>query len=245
MKLLLLGTTGYHPNNQRHTACYMLPSSGVVLDAGSGFFRVGGHLATQELDVFLTHAHLDHIMGLTFLWDVVNGRPLNVRIHGLPDKLAAIDRHLFADELFPARPPLMLCPLVDAVALTDGGRLRWFQLDHPGGSVGFRIDWPDRSMAYVTDTTARPDAAYVEQIRGVDLLVHECYFPDGREEFAVHTGHSCATPVGQVAAAAEVGRLVLVHVDPQVEGPDPIGLAAVRKVFPRAEIGVDGDEVEF
>src|SRR5262245_46213902 len=139
MKLLLLGTTGYHPNNQRHTACYMLPASGVVLDAGSGFFRVGQHLATPQLDVFVTHAHLDHIMGLTFLWDVVNGRPLDVRIHGLPDKLSAIDRHLFADDLFPARPPLTLVPLVDAVPLADGGRLRWFPLVHPGGSVGFRI----------------------------------------------------------------------------------------------------------
>ena len=33
MKLHLLGTTGYHPNARRHTACLMLPEQGIVLDA--------------------------------------------------------------------------------------------------------------------------------------------------------------------------------------------------------------------
>ena len=30
MKLVLLGTTGYHPNDRRQTACMMLPEIGVV-----------------------------------------------------------------------------------------------------------------------------------------------------------------------------------------------------------------------
>ena len=29
-----------------------------------------------------------------------------------------------------------------------------------------------------TDTTARPNANYIEQVRGVDLSIHECYFDD-------------------------------------------------------------------
>ena len=49
----------------------MLPEVGVVLDAGTGFYRVREHLRTSELDVFLTHAHLDHVVGLTYLFDVV------------------------------------------------------------------------------------------------------------------------------------------------------------------------------
>ena len=40
MKILLLGTAGYHPSETRHTACVMLPEAGIVLDAGTGFFRV-------------------------------------------------------------------------------------------------------------------------------------------------------------------------------------------------------------
>ena len=54
-RLLLLGTTGYHPSERRHTACMMLPEIGVVLDAGTAMFRVRQHLATPTLDIFLTH----------------------------------------------------------------------------------------------------------------------------------------------------------------------------------------------
>ena len=44
----------------------------------------------------------------------------------------------------------------------------------------------------------------------------------------------------RLACAAEVQRLLLVHVNPLSLADDPIGLAGVRKLFPRAEIGTDG-----
>ncbi|HEX5471716.1 MAG TPA: hypothetical protein VFW73_07500 [Lacipirellulaceae bacterium] len=65
MKLVLLGTGGYFPTSRRQTACLMLPEIGVVLDAGSGICRIGKYLRTDYLEIFLTHAHLDHIAGLT------------------------------------------------------------------------------------------------------------------------------------------------------------------------------------
>jgi ribonuclease BN (tRNA processing enzyme) len=100
-------------------------------------------------------------------------------------------------------------------------------------------------MAYVTDTTASLDSSYLEHIRGVDLLIHECNFPDGRELHAEMTGHSCTTPVAQVAKAADVGRLVLTHFDALDESDDPIGVADARKIFPRTDLGEDEMEIEF
>jgi ribonuclease BN (tRNA processing enzyme) len=100
-------------------------------------------------------------------------------------------------------------------------------------------------MAYVTDTTARRDADYIEAIRGVDLLVHECYFADDMSEWAETTGHSSVTPVAEVAKAAGVGRLVLVHVNPMIESADPIGVETARRIFPNTEIGQDLAEIEF
>lgn len=246
MKLVLLGTTGYHPCDRRQTACFMLPELGVVLDAGTGMYRVADHLQTDSLDVFLTHAHLDHVMGVTFLFDVLGSRKLKrVQIHAEPDKLAAIREHLLAPLLFPVTPPGDLIPLDPEVRLADGAKLTWFPLRHPGGAVGYRIDWPDRSLAYVTDTIADPEALYVEKIRGVDLLIHECYFADGNEEQAELTGHSCLTPVLQVAAKAQVGRLVLVHINPVLGDDAELGLDAVKSIFPAVEIGVDGMVIEF
>ena len=246
MRLLLLGTTGYHPNNQRQTACFMLPDSGVVLDAGTAMFRVRDHLSTDTLDIFLSHAHLDHVVGLTFLYDVLWERSMrHVVVHATADKLAAIRRDLFSNDLFPAPPQFECSPLADRVVLPDGGIVSHFPLEHPGGSVGFRIDWPGKSLAYVTDTTAHANANYIERIRGVDLLIHECTFPDGWEDRASFTGHSCTTPVAQVAAAAGVGRLILVHVNPMDVSEDPVGLPSARKIFPAVELGQDNMVIEF
>ncbi|RIK82851.1 MAG: metal-dependent hydrolase [Planctomycetota bacterium] len=246
MKLVLLGTTGYHPNDRRQTASFMLPQLGVVLDAGTGLYRASDYVQTDSLDVFLTHAHLDHCIGLTFLFDVQHRSKLaRVTAYAEPDKLQAIQRHLLAELLFPVHPPVELQPLPREMALADGARLTHFPLKHPGGSLGFRIDWPGRSLAYVTDTTAAVGAAYVEKIRGVDLLLHEAYFSDDEAEQAELTGHSCLGAAVQVAAQAKVGRLVLVHINPLLEDDGELHLAAARRVFRNTEIGVDRMEIEF
>src|SRR5205085_7229541 len=104
MKLIALGTAGYHPTERRQTACFLLPELGTVLDAGTGIFRLREHLATPQLDIYLTHAHLDHVAGLTFLLDVFNGKPMErVTIHALPDKLEAVDKHLLDELIFPVK----------------------------------------------------------------------------------------------------------------------------------------------
>jgi ribonuclease BN (tRNA processing enzyme) len=246
MKLVLLGTTGYHPNDHRHTACMMLPESGVVLDAGTAMFRVRDYLATDTLDIFLTHSHLDHVVGLSFLFDVLVDRQVDhVTVHAQREKIAAIQNHLFAPELFPARVPAEFRAIVEKVHLPDGGVVTHFPLEHPGGALGYRLDWPGRSLAYVTDTTARPDADYLQHIRGVDVLIHECYFTDEHRDWAAKTGHSCATAVVELARDAEVGRLLLVHINPLVADDRLYELDRMRSIFLHTEIGTDRMTVDF
>jgi ribonuclease Z len=246
MKLVLLGTSGYHPNDRRHTACLMLPEIGVVFDAGSAMFRVADHIATDTLDVFLSHVHLDHCMGLTFMFDILYERPLKrVTVYGEQPKLDAVSTHLFNEHIFPVDPPFEMKALDGPVKLAGGATLTHFALKHPGGSIGFRIDWPDKSLAYVTDTVAAKDAAYLKAIRGVDLLVHECFFCDDQPEQAELTGHSCLMPVVELAAAAKVKKLVLVHINPVYEEDECYDLAAARKVFAETSIGTDCMEIDF
>ncbi len=246
MKLILLGTTGYHPNDRRETPCLLLPECGVMLDAGTAVYRAAEYLAGDELDIFLTHAHLDHVVGLTYLLSVAHVHPLRrITLHALPEKLRAVEEHLFAEPLFPVPPPFKCRPLAKSFKLPGDGRLTHFPLEHKGGSVGYRLDWPERSMAYVTDTTADVEAAYVKKIRGVDLLIHECPFTDEQADWARRVGHSHTTAVAEVARRAEVGVLVLVHLNPLSMSDDPVGLDAARAIFPNTILGEDRMELEF
>src|SRR5689334_3837396 len=134
MKLILLGTGGYFPTSRRHTACVMLPEVGIVLDAGSGMCRIGRYLKAGRLDIFLTHAHLDHISGLTHLVNLIPPKVLqHTTVHGDATKLAAIREHLFAESIFPVAPPFRFAPLADSVSLPNGGTIQYFPLVHPGG----------------------------------------------------------------------------------------------------------------
>lgn len=246
MKLFFLGSGGYFPNRRRHTACLMIPELGVVLDAGTAAFEIGKHLQTDRLEIFLSHAHLDHVFGLTCLLTLYDGDPGNrIRVHGDPAKLAAVQEHLFSELLFPVAPPCEFVPLEHSVALPGEGVLRWFPLEHPGGSIGMRLEWPGHSLAYVTDTTARLDAEYLDAIRGVDLLVHEAYFSDADQQFAQLTGHSCVTEVARVAAEVGARRLILVHSNPLFEDDAELQMGEALEVFPQTQLAHDGMAVDF
>ena len=249
MRVQLLGTGGYHPNDRRQTACIYLPDQGIVLDAGTAMFRLPSKLESDEITILLSHAHLDHIIGLTYLLPAIGERLLkSMKLIGEESVLEAVKSHLFAQSVFPVMPNFVFQSLGDhpEIALPGGAVLTHHPLvSHPGGSTAYRIDWAreQRSMAYVTDTMV--DGTYTEFVHDVDLLVHECYFPDSQASLAEKTGHSHTTPVAELAREANVGRLVCVHVNPQDESDDPIGLANARAIHPMTEIAFDGLEIEL
>lgn len=247
MRLIVLGSGGYHPNARRHTLCLAIPEAHLLLDAGSSLFRLPADM-TGPIDLFLTHAHLDHVIGLTYYWGLVQTRPLGpIAIHGEAAKLQAVQQCLFSEHLFPKLPPYEFRPLPKKGELETaaGVRVRWFPLEHPGGSVGYRLDWPDRSLAYVTDTVGTDDPPYIEAIRGADLLLHECYARDEHAEAVNRAGHATTSQAAQAALRARVKRLVLLHINPQDTSDDPIDIRRARSIFPETEVAEDGAVYEF
>ena len=112
-KLYCFGTAGYHPNDRRQTSSYFLPGLDIALDAGSGIYRTFPMLTQPEFHILLSHAHLDHIIGLTFLWNAYHlHKPLkSVHVWGETDKLDAVQNHVFTDLIFPVMPKIEWHPI--------------------------------------------------------------------------------------------------------------------------------------
>jgi ribonuclease BN (tRNA processing enzyme) len=260
MKLVMLGTGGLIPTDAAQTACFFLPEVGVLLDAGSGLYRMSSYLQTTELNVYLSHAHGDHTSGLVYLFasfliQEIQSSPDEVDESNIGGKVMRANERLHTARIHATQTAIDFLAkeyepyqmdfhrLNSPEALPGRGTLTHFDLGH-NDEVGFRLDWPGHSLAYITDTAAVAEAEYIQHIRGVDVLLHDGYGPERLAALIARTGHTTCMGAAGVAAQARVKRLYLVHRNPlgwSVEDDLP----RARQVFPYIEVGKDGMEVEF
>ena len=258
MQIHCLGTTGYHPSDHRETSCYMLASDGIVLDAGTGAYRLAPLIKTDSIDILLSHAHLDHVAGLTFLLDVFFQRPVStVRVWGEAAKLQAIQDHLFHELIFPVPLKVHWMPIDDhpsfeiGIGSVQAGRspvtVDWIPQDHPGGSVGYRLKWanPSKTLIYATDTIGDLSESTRQWMEDADMLMHECYFCDHEQEWALKTGHCWTSRAAEIARNAKVKKLLLTHINPLALGDDPVEIEKAIRLFPASHIAKDLEVVEF
>jgi ribonuclease BN (tRNA processing enzyme) len=229
MKLHVLGTAGYHPNRFRQTTCLMIPELGIVFDAGTGFFRVRELLKLVPMglavQIFLSHAHIDHVMGLTYGINVFWGSGRQVNVFGHEKHLDAVEHTLFGGQLIPLKAdhPLFKHRFHRWSEDFDSGgwqangvKFLVQALPHPGGCLGYRLSLPNgRDLVYVTDTKA--EDVPVEFVRGAHTLIHECNFTDDLADLAANSGHSTTRKVFDLAEKAGVKRLVAIHWNAMLE----------------------------
>ncbi|OHA47813.1 MAG: hypothetical protein A2806_02065 [Candidatus Terrybacteria bacterium RIFCSPHIGHO2_01_FULL_48_17] len=247
MRIVFLGTAGYHPNRKRLTSCVMLPDLGIVFDAGDGFSQIREHLKTQELHVFLSHYHWDHVIGLTALTDIVWQKKFTaLHIYGR-SPISAVHT-LFKEPHFPIRLkqhgfPVTLDEWRPGKEWSIGDiRIRARLFPHKsGGSLAFRLEHCGKTIVYLTDTTVTLDAASF--VEGADLLICECNFPNAMKELAIRTTHSYPRLVAKLAKAAGVKRLVLFHIAPLLEKPGMLSREA-KNIF-HSSVLLAEDEMEL
>ncbi len=199
MRLKVLGAYGSEGQGQRPSA--FLVDDRVLLDAGT----VGGGLSVPEQIVIehalLSHAHLDHTVGLAFLVDTLAmvAPERSVTACSIAPVIDTLRAHAFNDLLWPnftAIPSsgdavLRLRTLPDEAEARVGGL--WvtpIPVHHTVAAAGFIVHDGETGFVYTGDTgpTVRLwDAA--RGMRGLRALVVETAFPNRLDALARASGH--------------------------------------------------------
>jgi phosphoribosyl 1,2-cyclic phosphodiesterase len=215
------------------TACVEMRCGEHVLlfDAGSGLRRAGDALVGEgvtEFDLFLSHWHYDHIIGLPFFRPLMRAQSKAVIWAGrLESKLAAEEAvtAFMRPPFFPVSPKIFDATIAyrdfepdDILKPREGIIIRTARLKHPGGVIGYRVEYQGKTSVYLTDVASSADgidpkaAALADH---ADLLIYDCMYTD--REFAEHGGygHSTWQQAVRLCRAAGVAKLALFHHAPE------------------------------
>ncbi len=194
----VLGCSGGELQGHRTTS--FLLDGKVALDAGS----LCEALSLPELlridHIVLTHSHFDHVKGIPLLADLLIGRREEpVVVHGSPECIDTLRRHVFNEKLWPdfTRLPTKGQAVVRLEPFEVGRswQLGPYQItsrlvNHPVEAVGLLVEKGRSALAISGDTG--PTEAFWEMVNGtknLKALLLETSFPEALHELAEASGH--------------------------------------------------------
>lgn len=227
------------PENQRYggnTSCVALEVPGadpIVFDLGTGLRfwgeRLGGRGGAKPFrgTALVTHLHWDHVQGLPFFMPI-NRDGARLDVIGPTHEGKSLEES-FGVFMRPPFFPVTVEEMLGHVTFSDvdhgelklgDAKVTVRQVPHVGATNGYRVEWGNASVAYVSDhqqPVDRPDYvddAVLELCEGVDLLIHDAQYTP--EEFAErsHWGHCTVRYAVEVARQSGARRLALFHHDP-------------------------------
>jgi len=144
------------------------PPRRIIIDAGSGLRAFGNHLMQEQenrqpvsADMFLTHTHLDHILGFPFFPPIYNSET-KLKIYGPltceEESLETVLGGQLSYRYFPVR-QTELAAHIEYIDLTegrfelgDGIRLTTKYLNHPLLCLGYRFEYQGKVFCTAYDT---------------------------------------------------------------------------------------------
>ncbi len=209
----------------------------IIFDAGSGIREMGEDLIRKSPDsncsqqltahIFFSHLHWDHVQGFPFFAPAfVKGNIIHLYGgHGLDMTI----KRMMADQMSEPNFPLTLDNLGAYLVFHDlqsGSNveiedviIRTHELNHPGGSLGYRVEWQGKSIVYASDHEIdnEIDPSMINFAFQTDLLIHDGMFtPQQYLGLTDHVsrkswGHSTWEGAVATAKAAHAKRLILFH----------------------------------
>ena len=199
----------------------------LIFDAGTGIVPAGKHLLSDDVTkvhLFLTHCHCDHIVGLPFFGPLhkphISASIWSGHMEGtMPTR--QIVEEVMRPPWFPVGPGIFKAALTykdflpgEVLEPAPGIVIRTGRLRHPGGAVGYRVEYQGKVVAIITDTEHVPgelDTNVLQLIDRADLFFYDGAFCD--EEMAKYHGfgHSSWQQGIRLAKAAEAQSVGLIH----------------------------------
>ena len=235
-----------------NTACVEVRAQGeiLVLDAGSGIRGLGAELVSEFKDrpiqcsLLISHTHWDHIQGFPFFAPAYNPRN-HVKIFGFEGARDGLESTL-ATQMESPYFPIFWKQLPGHIAVQELKCLK-FQVgkvaveaafvNHPGITVGYRINTANGVIAYLPDhepfqrykyhAGAQPketaevvdyarcqDERIISFVQDADVLILDAQYDAEEYQTRIGWGHGCVDDVVALALRARAKRLFLFHHDP-------------------------------
>ena len=234
MKLRILGSAGAELPDFRPPA--FLIDESLLLDAGT----IGSVLTEEEQwsirNIFLTHAHLDHIRSIPALADniIVKNLRHQVDVFAPASVIEALRTHLFNGLIWPdftmlptAEEPVLRFNIIEPFQRIpigegsperrcgDGYILTAVPVHHTVPAVGYCVEHAGRRLVYTGDTG--PTDEIWRFASGCDALIVEVSFPNSQESLALLTQHLCCSLLVKELAKMDQlpHRILITHPKPQ------------------------------
>jgi len=228
----------------------------LIVDAGTGIRRLGERLmaecgkASFEIDILLTHFHLDHIIGLPFFAPLYAAQAAIIfRSPAVPKETEKYLGGLQMGRYFPVSfketaSQKKFLKTEEAGFPIGKFRVSSCPLNHPQGSVAYRVEEGDRSVVFATDTEP-PENGLDERlatfIQGATYLVYDAMFTPQECRFRQGWGHSSWLDGTELARQGGVKNLVLSHFNPDHDDSQvAVMLRSAKKKFRRTFAAREG-----
>lgn len=204
----------------------------LVFDAGSGLRMLGNAMMQEkrlaDIDLFLSHCHIDHLIGLPFFTPAFEkGSRCRVwagnveAAGGIKEAVRKMMSYpLFPIEIEMAQGEMIFHDFEPGETLTPqlGVTVRTADLNHPGGATGYRVEYDGKAIAYITDTELNDttlDPHVVALAQGAALMIIDATYTNDELPQHVGWGHSSWEQAVRLADIAGVETLCLFHHDPE------------------------------
>jgi len=247
LQIIFLGTNGWYSTNSGNTICTLIDSEEfyIILDAGDGINKLDKYVKKDKrIILFLSHMHLDHIIGLHILNKFRFKDKVSIYGYkGTKNGLKKIMRH-------PYTASIKEMPFeIEIFDLLEGRHESPFTFDcklliHSDLCLGYRIKLKNKVLTYCTDTGIC-DNLY-DLAKNADLLICECSFKPGQSDWK--WPHLAPEDAANIAKNAKVMQLALTHFDANVyktvEDRKQAEISA-KKIFPKTIAAYDNLIIEI